>query len=87
MKGGIDMKATIDMNHWSEMKESGNHMKMSVELDIDKYLKKKTDTDYLEIDSMGMVWLVHETESVKHFRLATEEDWKEWGLEDVEFHF
>ena len=61
-------------------------MKATVKLNIDKYLKKQIETGfYLDIDRLGTIWLCHEENGVKHWTIASDDELKEWGIENLEF--
>lgn len=65
-------------------------MKAKIELDIDKYLMKKDEHYYLEIDRMGIIWIVHDKKdstNSKHFTIASDNDLKDWGIEKFELKF
>ena len=60
-------------------------MKATIELNIDKYLKKQIETGfYLQFDRMGVIWMVYEYKGVKHLIVAKDRDLKEWGIEKLE---
>lgn len=64
-------------------------MKTTIDIDLEKYLNKKTENDYLEIDRLGIIWICHDTmdsTNSKHFKIASDDELKEWGIENRELY-
>ena len=60
-------------------------MKTTIDIDLEKYNDKKTENDHLDIDRLGTIWLCHEENGVKHWTIASDDELKEWGIENLEF--
>ena len=59
-------------------------MKAHIDIDLEKYNDKKTENDHLDIDRLGIIWLCHEEDGVKHWKIATDDELNEWGIENLE---
>ena len=57
-------------------------MKAHIDIDLEKYNDKKTENEYLDIDRFSNIWLCHEENGVKHWTIATDDELKEWGIEN-----
>ena len=62
-------------------------MKAHIDIDLEKYNDKKTENDYLDIDRHGVMWLCHEEDGVKFWKLASDKELKDWGFEKIETCF
>lgn len=83
------MKEERGMKELFEETHKGENLHVGIDIDLVKFGKRQAENDneYLKLDRMGMLWFVHEENGVKHCRVATDEDWKEWGIEDRLFWY